>query len=49
MPEIVSAMGTVLLGLIVLMPSLLSESMLGLLPAAERFPLLSISTPACAS
>src|SRR5215472_4864093 len=42
-----SAIGAVLRGLIVLMPSMLIDNMLGLLPATERFPLLSISTPAC--
>src|SRR5207244_1802794 len=42
-----SAIGEPVLALDVLIPSRLIESMLGLLPATEIFPLLSICTPGC--
>jgi hypothetical protein len=40
-----SARGAVRRGLMVLIPSIVIESMLALPPATDRFPPLSISTP----
>ena len=42
-----SAIGALLRGLTLLMPSTETESMLGLAPATERLPLESVCTPAC--
>ena len=42
-----SAIGALLRGLTLLMPSTETDSMLGLAPATERLPLESVCTPAC--